>query len=159
MSSQSQQDRKVLDVTFRSTPDCFNAGWGWRIPANPDREPGKFTELEQEVTRLAKQDAPQKREVWREKTYTYWAPFNYPNVRVELGRPGTGVEFNPDGAELDVYPYGAIIIEEEEPIVSVVAIGSGCSTQAHVMLEGEPLEWKYPRTAVRMVSATFGAPT
>ena len=151
MASQSEQDGKVLDVTFHSTPDSFNAGWGWRIPANPDREPGKFTELEREVTRLAKQDTPQKREVWREKTYTYWAPFNYPNVRVELGRPGTGVEFNPDGAEIDIYPYGAIIIEEEEPIVSVTAIGSGCSTQAHIILEGEPLEWKYPRTAVRMV--------
>ena len=85
------------------------------------------------------------------KTYTYWAPFNYANVTVELGRPGTGVEFNMDGAELDIYPYGAITIEEEEPIVAVTVIGSGCSSQACVWLEGEPVEWKYPRTGVRMM--------
>ncbi len=69
---------------------------------------------------------------------------------MELGRPGTGVEFNPDGAELDIYPYGAITIEEEEPIVAATVVGSGCSNQAYVVLEAEPLEWKYPRTAVRM---------
>lgn len=143
-------EREILRVTFHSTPATLNKGWGWRIPNNPDREPGKFTEAEQEVAHLSKNKTPQKRDVSRQLTYTYWAPFNYPNVVVELGRPETGVEFNIDGAELDIYPYGAIIIEEEEPIIGVAVIGSGCSTESYVILEAEPLEWKYPRTAVRM---------
>ena len=146
----TERDRKILEVTFHSTPDSFNKGWGWRIPRNPDRVPGKFNEEELEVSTLAETKAPQVREVSTTKTYTYWAPFSYPNVAVELGRPGTGTEFNPDGAEIDIYPYGAITIEEEEPIVAVTVIGSGCSNQAYVILEAEPLEWKYPRTAVRM---------
>jgi hypothetical protein len=150
----SERDRQVIEVTFHSTPpgEAERAGgWGWRIPKNPERQPGeRFTEKEQEVARLAKDETPQTREVARTRTYTYWPPFNYPNVKVDLGRPGTGVEFNLDGAELDIYPYGAITIEEAEPIVAVTVIGSGCSTQAYVILEAEPLEWKYPRTAVRM---------
>ena len=147
----SERDKKVIEVTFHSTPTSFNSPWGWRIPQNPEREPGKFTERELEVTRMADARAPQKREVSRAKTYAYWAPFNYPNVKIELGRPGTGVEFNMDGAELDVYPYGAITIEETEPIVAVSVIGSGCSTDGRVILEAEPWEWKYPRTGVRMM--------
>ena len=146
----SERDREVLEVTFHSTPDSFNKGWGWRIPRNPDRESGKFTEEELEVSELAQSKAPQTRDVCTTKSYTYWAPFNYPNVVVELGRPDTGTEFNPDGAEIDIYPYGAITVEEEEPIVAVTVIGSGCSNQAYVILEAEPLEWKYPRTGVRM---------
>jgi len=53
---------------------------------------------------------------------------------------------------LDIYPYGAVTIEEEEPIVAVTVIGSGCSGQGYVWLEAEPLEWKYPRTGVRMMT-------
>ena len=150
----AERDAEVLRVTFGSTdPRDITAkcGWGWRIPGNPDRKPDElWTEAEREVTRLAKEGTPQVREVWRPLTYTYWAPFNYPNVKVDLGRPGTGVEFNPDGAELDIYPYGAITIEEEEPIVSVTVIGSGCSAKAYVIMEAEPMEWKYPRAPVRM---------
>jgi hypothetical protein len=145
-----ERDRKVLEVTFQTTRDQLNVGWGWRIPRNPAREPGQFAEAELQVTRLARAGTHQTREAWRTLTYTYWAPFNYPNVRVDLGRPGTGVEFNPDGAELDIYPYGAITIEEQEPIVAVTVIGSGCSADAYVVLEAEPLAWRYPRTAVRM---------
>lgn len=145
-----EQQQRVIDVTFHSTPGNLNAGWGWRIPGNPAREPGKWTETEREVSRLAAAGIPQEVEVWQTRTRAYWAPFNYPNVQVELGRPGTGVEFNPDGAELDIYPYGAITIEESEPILSVTVIGSGCSSEGYVVLEAEPLEWKYPRTAVRM---------
>jgi len=148
--STEERDKKVIEVTFGSVPDSFNKGWGWKMPANPQREPGKFTEAEEEVRRLAADGTPQTREVWRTKTYAYWAPFNYDNVTVELGRPGTGVEFNPDGAEIDIYPYGSITIEEQEPIVAVTVIGSGCSYPSYVVLEAEPLEWKYPRTAVRM---------
>ena len=147
----AERDRKVLDVTFNSAGENFNKAWGWKIPRNPSRVMGELTDAEMEVPRLAKDKTPQTREVSRVKTYTYWAPFNYPNVKVELGRPGTGVEFNIDGAELDIYPYGYIMVEEDEPIVAVTVIGSGCSGQAHVRLEAEPLEWKYPRTGVRMM--------
>ena len=143
-------EKEVMRVTFHSVPDTFNKGWGWRIPYNPAREPGKFTDAEQEVSRMAKDKTPQTREISQQITYTYWAPFNYQNVKVELGRPGTGVEYNIDGAEIDMYPYGAITVEEEEPIVAVTVIGSGCSTDAYVVLEAEPREWKFPRTAVRM---------
>jgi hypothetical protein len=149
--STEERDRKIIDVTLYSVPgQNINRAWGWKIPQNPEREPGKFTEEELEVRRLAQSKAPQTREVSRTKTYTYWAPFNYPNVEVELGRPGTGTEFNPDGAEIDIYPYGWIAIEEEEPIIAVTVIGSGCSNQSYVIVEAEPLEWKFPRTAVRM---------
>ena len=150
----SERDQEVLRVTFHSThPGDINAkcGWGWRIPFNPERGPEeRFTEKELEVSKLAKGKTPQTKEVWRTKTYAYWAPFNYDNVKVELGRPGTGVEFNPDGAELDIYPYGAITVEEEEPIVAVTVIGSGCSTQAYLIIEAEPVDWKYLRTGIRM---------
>lgn len=148
---QQDRDRKVLDVTFHSAGDSVNNAWGWRIPRNPERQQGGYTDAEQEVGNLARDNVRQTREVSRVKTYTYWAPFLYDNVTVELGRPGTGVEFNNDGAELDIYPYGAIIVEEEEPIVAVSVIGSGCSNQACVWLEAEPVVWKYPRTGVRMM--------
>ena len=148
--SDEARDKKVIDVTFNSTPKQMNAGWGWRIPCNPSREPGKFTDEELEVTRMAENDTPQTREVSRVLTYTYTAPFNYPNVKVELGRPGTGTEFNMDGAEIDIYPYGAITIDEEQPIVGVSVIGSGCSVDGYIVVEAEPIVWKYPRTAVRM---------
>lgn len=148
--SREDRDRKVIDVTFNSAPDSYNAGWGWKIPYNPARRPGQFTDQELVVRRMAREGTPQAREVCRTRTYTYWAPFNYPNVQVELGRPGTGTEFNPDGAEIDIYPYGSITVEEEEPILAVTVIGSGCSTGGYVVLEAEPLEWQYPRTAVRM---------
>ena len=125
-------------------------GWGWRIPNNPKRVLGEYTEEEREVQRILEDNEVQEREVSRVKTYTYWAPFNYPNVEVELGRDAVGCEFNNDGAELDIPPYGAITIEESEPIVAVSVIGSGCSDNSYLMLEAEPIVWKYPRTAVRM---------
>jgi len=151
MSELSERDKKVVEVTFHSTPESSNPGWGWRIPHNPKREPGTFTDEELEVQNLARNNTPQAREQSALRTYTYDAPFNYPNAKVELGRPGTGTEFNMDGVELDIYPYGAITIEEDKPIVAVTVIGSGCSTDAYVVLEAEPVVWKYPRTAVRMI--------
>jgi hypothetical protein len=144
-----ESNSKILELTFQSGSDSA-PGWCWKIPQNPRREPGKFTPEELEVKRLAQGQVPQVREVWRPKVYVYWAPFNYPNVQVELGRPGTGCEFNVDSAELDIYPHGAITVEEEEPITAVTVIGSGCSIDAWVVLEAEPLVWKFPRTAVRM---------
>ena len=107
----SERDKEVLRVTFKSTdPRDINAkcGWGWRLPFNPERGPDeRFTEKEREVSNLANSKTPQTRKELRIKTYAYWAPFNYENVTVDLGRPGTGVEFNPDGAELsnDNYNY------------------------------------------------------
>jgi hypothetical protein len=164
--------------TGQYVPELPTTGWGWKIPQNPQRETkyvlpespvagadeqwdgptadkildtgiyGHFSDAEREVWHLA--NAPQTREVWRTKTYAYCAPFNYPNIRVELGRPGTGCEFNADGVELDVYPYGSIAITEEEPIVAVTVIGSGCCYMGYVQVEAEPLVWKYARSGVRL---------
>jgi hypothetical protein len=84
--------------------------------------------------------------------YEYWAPFNYPNIRVELGRtdPYVGAEYNEDGVELDTPPLGAITVVEEEPIVGVTVIGSACVPPGFVIVHAEPLEWKYPRSGVKM---------
>jgi len=120
---------------------------------NPAREPGKIRLMpgEDEVTPLHKSRTPQVRTRFVPVTYEYWAPFNYPNVLVELGREGQyGPEYNWDGVELDFPPWGAITVEEESPIVSVAVIGSACQTPGFVILHGEPVEWKYPRTAVKM---------
>ncbi|MBA7517470.1 hypothetical protein ES705_09524 [subsurface metagenome] len=116
------------------------------------RELGQFTDAELEVTRMAKSGEPQVVEVFTLVIYEYWAPFNYPNIKVELGRvdPYMGAEFNPDGVELDKPSYGAITIVEKEPIVEVAVIGSACVPPGFVLLQAEPLEWKYPRTGVKM---------
>jgi len=120
-------------------------------PAGREK-PGQMTDAEREVIRLVQSGQPQAVEAFMPVTYEYWAPFNYPNVRVELGRvdPYVGAEYNTDGVELDVPPYGAITIVEDEPIVGVTVIGSACVPPGFVLLQGEPLEWKYPRTGVKM---------
>ena len=139
---------------------------------NPERDMSipdpweRLTEAEREVERLADARTPQVREAFTTVTYQYWAPFNYPNIRVELGRgepdglatkPYTGAEFNPDGVELDIPPYGAITVEEEEPIVGVTVIGSACIPPGYVILVAEPVVWKYPRTGVKMkISGLWG---
>lgn len=131
---------------------------------NPERDPSlppwdSLTEAEREVVRLAETGEQQVRAAYMPVVHEYWAPFNYPNIRVELGRgvrkgvatePYTGAEFNTDGVELDVPPYGAITIVEEEPIVAVTVIGSACVPPGYVLLQAEPLAWKYPRTGVKM---------
>lgn len=123
---------------------------------NPLREsgeikPGEFSDLELEVTRIAENNEAQERTELVPVTYEYYAPFNYPNFCVELGRTEPpGAEFNMDGVELDVPPFGAITFVEEEPIVAVEVIGSACVPPGYVMLHGEPVEWKYPRTGVKM---------
>lgn len=122
-----------------------------------------FTEEELEVTKIAsgyltyeelRNRPKQKREILTTRTYQYWAPFNYPNIKVELGRKDWG-EFNPDGVELDIPPYGAITITEEEPIIGVTVIGSACISPGYVILEAEPVEWKYPRTGVKMLATNL----
>mgnify|MGYP001086816172 CR=1 FL=1 len=121
------------------------------VSTNPDRKPGIFEDYEREVSEMAKAKTPQTMEVYSVEHHQYWAPFNYPNARVELGRTELGAEFNPDGVELDVPPWGAITIEEEKPIIAVTVIGSACAPPGYVMLHAEPLEWKYPRTGVRLM--------
>jgi len=107
---------------------------------------------EREVTTLAKAGTPQTVVEYTPVVREYWAPFNYPNFCVELGRtdPYVGAEFNMDGVELDVPPYGAITFVEEEPIVGVTVIGSACIPPGYIELFAEPVEWKYPRTGVKM---------
>jgi hypothetical protein len=131
---------------------------------NPERSRSgdaweQLTEAEREVERLAESAERQVRTAYTPVVYEYWAPFNYPNIRVELGRgvpsglatePYTGAEYNVDGVELDFPPYGAITVVEEEPIVGVTVIGSACIPPGYVLLQAEPLAWKYPRTGVKM---------
>jgi hypothetical protein len=121
---------------------------------NPWRaeHPREFSEAEMEVMRLAKAGTAQTRAAYTPVVYEYWAPFNYPNFCVELGRtdPYVGAEFNMDGVELDVPPYGAITLVEDEPMVGVTVIGSACAPPGFVLVFAEPLEWKYPRSGVKM---------
>jgi len=127
------------------------------VSTNPDRKPGVFEDYEREVTKMAQGNISQSVETYTVEHHQYWAPFNYPNARVELGRTELGAEFNPDGVELDIPPYGAITIEEDKPIIAVSVIGSACTPPGYVMLHAEPLEWKYPRTGVRyMVENLWG---
>jgi len=120
------------------------------ILIRPGREAGVIADEECEVTKISKESIPQTVEVYHVEHRQYWAPFNYPNFAVELGREGMGAEFNPDGVELHVPPYGAITFEEDQPIIGVTVIGSACSPPGTVILHAEPIEWKYPRTGVKM---------
>jgi hypothetical protein len=111
-----------------------------------------YTEAEREVRRMAEKETPQQVIQYTSVVREYWAPFNYPNFCVELGRtdPPLGAEFNNDGVELDVPPYGALTFTEDEPIVGVDVIGSACAPPGYVQIFAEPLEWKFPRTGVKM---------
>jgi len=117
-----------------------------------DKHPAQFTDKEKEVILLAQSGKQQTVETYVPLVKEYWAPFNYPNIQVELGRtqPYVGAEFNHDGVELDVPPYGAITITEDESIVGVTVIGSACVPPGFVILHAEPVEWKYPRSGVKM---------
>jgi len=124
------------------------AGAG-RFPATPREKRASGLKARKKCGTLPRLQRPGQ-EAWRTKCICLLAPFNYPNVRVELGRPGTGVEFNPDGAELDIYPYGSITNRGGRAYRGCDCIGSGCGSPAWLVLEPNPLFWKYPRTAVRM---------
>jgi hypothetical protein len=144
---------------------------------NPAREPGQMAPDEREVVNTFRSGVRQVRKAFDIAHYEYDAPFCYKNFRVELGRPWenatnhsepdlpaenwgimndelragyVGAEFNPDGVELDVPPYGAITFVEDDPIIEVTVIGSACVPPGFVLLFGEPVEWKYPRTGVKM---------
>jgi hypothetical protein len=145
--------------------------------ANPHRRPGQWTKEEQQIVATARNKTRQVRRAFQLAYYQYDAPFFYDNFRVELGRPWenatnrtrgdcpeeqwgivsdqlkpgyVGAEFNQEGVELDVPPYGAITFVEEDPIVEVTVIGSACAPPGYVLLFGEPAEWKYARSGVKM---------
>ncbi|MEM2888960.1 MAG: hypothetical protein QXR42_05715 [Candidatus Bathyarchaeia archaeon] len=120
------------------------------IAMNPQRKSSNYTELEKEVIRIHQKRERQSAEIFTTKVKQYWAPFNYPNFVVELGRPGSGAEFNTDGVELDIPPHGAITFTEEEPIIGVTVIGSSCVPPGTIILHAEPVERKFPRTGVKM---------
>jgi hypothetical protein len=127
---------------------------GWQNDENRGR-----TEVEWEVVRMHQENTPQTVVEYQPVVREYWAPFNYDNFCVELGRtePYLGAEYNTDGVELDVPPYGAITFTEDESIVGVDVIGSACVPPGYVLLFAEPEEWKYPRTGVKMkVSGLWG---
>lgn len=108
--------------------------------------------LENMVKTMHQEGTPQQVIEYLPVVKEYWAPFNYDNFDVELGRtdPYVGAEYNSDGVELDEPPFGAITFVEDEPIVGVDVIGSACVPPGFVQLFAEPLEWKYPRTGVKM---------
>ena len=134
-------------------PEKFKKNVISRAPIrNPEREdtvPVKMTELEKEVALIARAGKEQTPIVFETVTYQYWAPFFYPNFYVELGDETKGAEFNVDGVELDVPPFGAITFTHKEPIVGVEIIASSCCSPGTVYLNCEPLEWKFPRSGVK----------
>jgi hypothetical protein len=121
---------------------------------NPERGrmPDYFTDAELEVTRMAEKGTPQQVVEYATVIREYWAPFNYSNFCVELGRtdPYVGAEFNEDGVELDEAPYGAITFVEDDSIVGVEVIGSACVPPGFVQIFAEPVAWKFPRTGIKM---------
>ena len=119
---------------------------------NPFREgKNKFTleEGESMFPTLDERGFLKPREAFTLVTYEYWAPFKYENFHVELGDQTKGAEYNADGVELDVPPYGAITLVEHEPIVGISVIGSSCCEPGTVYLNCEPCVWKYPRSGVK----------
>lgn len=120
---------------------------GWQHRENRGR-----TELEREVVTIHQEGTAQEVIEYIPVVREYWAPFNYDNFCVELGRtdPYVGAEYNTDGVELDVPPYGAITFVEDEPIIGVEVVGSACVPPGYIQLFAEPVEWKYPRTGVKM---------
>ncbi|GAG49814.1 unnamed protein product, partial [marine sediment metagenome] len=54
---------------------------------NPDRQPGRATELERQKIQDMKNKVPQRRRAFQIVHYQYDAPFLYDNFRLELGRP------------------------------------------------------------------------
>lgn len=117
---------------------------------NPNRPSlGQMTAKEREVQAIAKEGREQTRRVFSERRYEYVAPFRYPNCRCEVGREGTGTGPHPEGMEMDIPPFSALTIEEEEPIIAADVIGSPCIPPGTVLLFGEPLEWNLARPGVR----------
>ena len=88
------------------------------------------------------------------ETYEYDAPFKYDNIRVirhdMMSREMHGVEMNmvndyhKEGAsESTGQPGDRIILEEENPIVRLVVMGSACTPPGYIAIECEPItEWR-----------------
>ena len=93
-------------------------------------------------------DAPREKKELKLKTYEYEFPFNYPNVtldRVWVGGERHGIELYPiktsDGSTATSgLPSDWIIIEEDEPIVRIVVIGSVCTPPGTILVECDPVE-------------------
>ena len=160
-----EQKSRLSDTQFRPhhpfhTPEEWVAA-GRAAYVNPRREPGTYDEPGETQIGLHPRDfgerPMQTRKTVATETYEYSTPFKYENILVDLGRCRGGDpesrrgEFNYDGCELDVPPYGAITITEDKPIVAVTVIGSACVSPGYVMLIGEPTEWTYPRSGVKMM--------
>ena len=99
---------------------------GWQ-----DQENRGKTRIDREVVELHESNTPQTVIEYSPAVREHWAPFDYDNFRVELGRtdPYVGADFDTDGVELDVPPYGAITVLGDEPIVGVDVIGSAVCRQ------------------------------
>jgi len=117
---------------------------------NPERPVlGQMTPQERDVQRIARDGVEQTRRVYTLRHYEYKAPFNYPNCRMEIGREGTGTGPHPEGVEMDIPPFSALTVDEQEPIIAVDVIGSPCIPPGTVLLYGEPHTWDLARPGVR----------
>jgi hypothetical protein len=85
------------------------------------------------------------------------APFSYAAVQIELGRPGTGVEFGSAGVGLDVYPYGSVTIDEQGPPVATTVVSSGGSTGTSIVPESRLLVWRYRASPSGCAESTHSA--
>ncbi len=92
------------------------------------------------------------------RTYEYLMPFNYENVKVRRkyrsGQEFHGVELNPLNSLTDKLRSDAgdsIAVEEHDPIVRAVIIGSACAPPGYVMIECEPVESFYRSDEMRSV--------
>ena len=100
----------------------------------PDNEPRRYTS---EVGLLGEL---QEVDVFETEHHVYRVPFRYGNVKVE-----NWIEYNEKGIELAA-DTGSITIEEENPIVSVTVVGSGCSGRNYNIVE-----WWGPGETLRTV--------
>lgn len=94
------------------------------------------------------------------RTREYIMPFNYTNVTVNRkfyhGTEFHGVELNPlnsiSGSDLQTDTADSIVIDEQDPIVGVIVIGSACTPPGYVMVECTPLESFYRADELRTVT-------
>lgn len=76
-------------------------------------------------------------------TYEYRFPFNYENIEVDRSYytgEGHGLELQPVPETMGGDPADRIVINEEQPVVRVAAIGSACTPAGWIALEADPLE-------------------
>jgi len=92
-------------------------------------------------------DHEQKKVELRTRTYEYHFPFNYRNIKHHAfcNDPANhGIEMNPvnsvDSRTYDDIPADYFEVEEDQPIVRVVVIGSSCTPPGYVQIEADPCE-------------------